>query len=137
MPKKTQDEATEEAGQGPTPTPPPPATPKDSGKLSVNEWAELKFPPNKKGHRPPEFAFHAGAAALHGWAEHAHHENGAMELSEVDYNKAIEAAKAPKPAATPSKDNPLPREIYVPHKAALSKHSPAVKRAADKKKAND
>lgn len=122
MPKNTESDATE-----PTPAP------KESGKLPVNEWATIKFPPNKKGHRPAEFAFHSGAAALHGWAEHAHHENSAMELSEADYDKAIEAAKKPKPAAKPTESNPLPREAYVPHKAALSKHSPAAKRAAEKK----
>ncbi len=112
-----------------TPTPPPPAPAKESGKRTVDEWADLKFPTNKKGHRPRGFAHHAGAAALHGWALHAHHENAAMVLSEGDYDAAIEAAKAPKPAGKPTTDNPLPREAYKPHRAALSKHHPASKAA--------
>lgn len=118
---KNKNESTDE-----TPTPAPPA-PQSSGQKTVDEWANVKFPADKKGRRPMGFAHHAGAAALHGWAAHAHHENAPMELSEADYDKAVEAAKAPKPAGKPTKDNPLPREAYQPHRAALSKHHPAKK----------
>ncbi|HMI91568.1 MAG TPA: hypothetical protein VK509_09410, partial [Polyangiales bacterium] len=38
---------------------------------------------------------HAAAAALHGWAEHAHHEGKPMELSADDYAAALKAAEGP------------------------------------------
>lgn len=38
---------------------------------------------------------HNAAAALHGWAEHEHHEGKPLELSRDDYKKALLAASAP------------------------------------------
>ena len=55
---------------------------------------------------------HAAAAALHGWAEHAHHEGKPMELEPEDYAAALKAAEAPNAEGE-----------YVPHAPALSKHA--------------
>lgn len=88
--------------------------------MSPQEWADIKFPADakKKGRRPIEYGYHAGATVLHGWTEHAHHENGPIQLSEADYEKAVEAAQKPNPK---------------PHRAACSKHHPATKRAAEQR----
>ena len=91
----------------------------EDGKLTVDEWAELKFPKNKRGHQHHGIWRHAAAAVLHGWAEHKHHQNGAMRLTEGEYDKALKAMDSP---------------TATPHKAALSKHHPATKRAAEAKK---
>lgn len=80
--------------------PPPPAN--DGGApMSVDEHAaQLK---------PREMWRHAGASALHGWAEHAHHEGEPMQLSAEDYAAALEAAEQSNPK---------------PHGPALSRHCP-------------
>jgi hypothetical protein len=60
---------------------------------------------------------HAAAAALHGWAEHAHHEGAPMELSAEDYAAALKAIEAPNAKGE-----------YVPHAPALSKHAAIAQR---------
>ena len=61
---------------------------------------------------------HAAASALHGWKEHAHHENRPMELSAEDYAAALKAVEAPNAQGE-----------YVPHPAALSKHAAITNRS--------
>lgn len=51
---------------------------------------------------------HRCAARLHGWDEHAHHAGKPIELTESDYDAALQAASEPKSGS------------YVPHPAALS-----------------
>ena len=53
---------------------------------------------------------HLAAAALHGWKEHAHHENGPMMLTKDDYLAALAAINGDE------------RGKLTPHKPALSKH---------------
>lgn len=60
---------------------------------------------------------HAAAAALHGWAQHAHHEAEEIQLEQADYEAALAAASAP------STDPALEPGQYLPHPAALSKHA--------------
>jgi hypothetical protein len=55
---------------------------------------------------------HAAAAALHGWAEHAHHEGAQLEIELDDYLAALKAASAPNAKGE-----------YVPHARALSRHA--------------
>ncbi len=80
---------------------------------------------------------HASAAALHGWAEHAHHEGKELELSEDDYAAALAAAFTPKTRALGEDGKPTGEPIdsheaaakgiptitdYEPHTPALSPH---------------
>ena len=80
---------------------------------------------------------HASAAALHGWAEHAHHAGKEIELSEEDYAAALAAAFAPVTRAVGKDGKPTGEPIdsheaaakglptitdYEPHKPALSPH---------------
>jgi hypothetical protein len=51
---------------------------------------------------------HAAAASLHGWSQHEHHAGKPIQLSDADYEAALEAASAPKGVS------------YEPHKPALS-----------------
>jgi hypothetical protein len=60
---------------------------------------------------------HAAAAALHGWAEHAHHTGKPMELSAEGYEAALKAVEGPGKSGD-----------YEPHPAALSPHSAIAKR---------
>lgn len=88
-----------------------------SVKLTVSEWLQKKFPgtTTANGFRPHGDAWkHAAAAALHCWAEHAHHAGEEMQLSEADYDAACESA---------CKVDPKTRD-YKPHGPALSKHAP-------------
>jgi len=62
---------------------------------------------------------HAAAAAMHGWAEHAHHAGAAFRCSSEDYAAALKAAEAPGKSGR-----------YEPHKPALSEHGARAKRAA-------
>jgi hypothetical protein len=52
------------------------------------------------GNQPASFElyhqFHAGAEALHGWREHAHHAGEPIKLSADDYKAALKAASEPK-----------------------------------------
>ena len=116
---------------GPPSEPPPP--PKKGGKLKVSEWAKRKFGSRTlKGKQfiHPEAWKHAAAAALHCWPEHAHHAAAEMELTEEDYDAAIEAVLNIKPGK-PGKVKRVngKRTIvdakpttYEPHKPALSPH---------------
>lgn len=82
---------------------------------TVDEWAKLKFPVLTLKHSEQNNADawkHSAAAGLHCWPEHKFHANGAMVLSEGDYDAAIKAA------CTPNE-----RGSYTPHKAALSPHN--------------
>jgi len=79
---------------------------------------------------------HAAAAALHGWAQHAHHEAEPIKLSRKDYESALKAASYP--VTRVLKDGKFVGEIvdsheaaakgiptftdYEPHKPALSPH---------------
>jgi len=81
--------------------------------------------------------FHNGAAALHGWAEHAHHEGKPIQLSGDDYKAALKAASAPITRALDKDGKPTGEPVdsleaanagiptitdYEPHKPALSPH---------------
>ena len=95
-------------------TPPPATKPKGKAapaKMTVDAWGKLKFPPDKIGKltRPTFDRWkHGAAAALHGWRQHAHHAGAPMELSEPDYDAALEAAQ---------------KAECIPHKPALSEHA--------------
>lgn len=95
-------------------TPEPKAAPKKAEHRTVDELAKALGEFRQPGPYEEGSGFsarHAAAAQLHGWALHAHHAGEPMRLSEADYRAALEAA-------SPAKGN------GVPHKAALSKHSP-------------
>jgi hypothetical protein len=81
--------------------------------------------------------FHNGAAALHGWREHEHHEGKPIQLSADDYKAALKAASAPVTRALDKDGKPTGDPIdsleaaqkgiptitdYEPHAAALSPH---------------
>jgi hypothetical protein len=81
--------------------------------------------------------FHAGAEALHGWKEHAHHEGKPIHLSREDYESALKAAAAPVTRALDKDGKPTGEPIdsteaankgiptitdYEPHQPALSPH---------------
>lgn len=94
---------------------------------------------------------HAAAAALHGWAEHEHHEAAPIRLKVGDYKLALLAATNPVTrvavdAKTDAKGNPVKAgekvdshkaaelgipttTTYEPHPPALSKHAPHAKEA--------
>ncbi len=82
------------------------------------EWAAQAFPPvgAKRDRNHPSLWQHAAAAALHGWAEHAHHAGAPMRLSAEDYFAALVAASEPDTQGN-----------YRPHPGALSRHAPARK----------
>jgi hypothetical protein len=93
------------------------------------------------GNQPASFElyhqFHAGAEALHGWREHAHHAGEPIKLSVEDYKAALKAASEPvtrvidkdgKPTGEPvdslemaNKGIPTITD-YEPHAPALSPH---------------
>jgi hypothetical protein len=94
----------------------PEATPPKAAPIrTVTAWAKALGEYHDAGGVPwleSHFsARHAAAATLHGWRDHAHHENGELELSESDYRAALDAA-------SPKEGNPKA------HKPALSKHCP-------------
>jgi hypothetical protein len=79
-----------------------------------NRWAD-----HSKGMSSPRGSMaHEVASVLHGWSQHAHHENGAMSMTKEDYLKALEAAM-------PKEGNPKP------HMPACSKHSAFYKKEAE------
>ncbi len=99
----------------PEPPAPKKKPPAKAVEHTVDEWAKLKFPVFTLKHSEQNHADawkHSAAAALHCWPEHKFHANGAMVLSESDYDAAIEAAC-----------NQSKRGKYTPHKAALSPHN--------------
>lgn len=59
---------------------------------------------------------HSAAAALHGWANHEHHEAKPMQLSREDYNAALLAAT--KPVTRLLGADGKPGEITDSHEAA-------------------
>lgn len=85
---------------------------------------------------------HNSAAALHGWAEHEHHEAKPIELSVEAYRAALLAASEPvtrvidkdgKPGATIDSHEAAKSGIptltdYEPHAPALSKHAAHAKK---------
>ncbi len=88
---------------------------KGDGKRTVGEHGNDRFPEAKKGpivdgvRRPhAERWKHACAAALHRWAEYAHHNSKEMRLSDEDYVAALDAVMKPDK-----------KGIYTPHEAAL------------------
>jgi hypothetical protein len=103
------------------------AEPSDQG-MPVDEIAETAPAPAPKtkasvavhaAREPkPEAWKHAAASALHGWAEHAHHEGKPMEIASADYDAALKAIEAPGPSGE-----------YEPHKPALSKHAAIANRS--------
>ncbi len=136
------------------PTPPadptPPASgPKKDDKLKTGEeWGDVVFPrvpfPGVEGKMKPNPGRwkHNCASALHGWREHAHHEQlpeNAFRFARSAYDAAIEAAMKPvadvhivperHPVDTKNgtKENkarkPFKRHGYVPHEAACSPHA--------------
>jgi len=79
---------------------------------------------------------HAAAAALHGWAQHAHHEAEPIKISRKDYEAALKAASYPVTRVVGADGTPgeqiesyeaakkgVPTVTdYEPHKPALSIH---------------
>lgn len=115
------------------PSEPPPKAPSKDGKLKVSVWAKRKFGSttvrNKEQIHPKAWQ-HKAAAALHCWLEHAHHAGAEMELTESDYDAAIEAVlniKPGKPGKVKRVNGKRTIEgakptTYQPHKPALSPH---------------
>lgn len=93
------------------------------GKIgSHHEWArafgKLKMLKQIDGSRASVFApDHAAAMNLHGWANHRHHANGELMLTEDQYLAALEAAQRPV-LCTDGKSH------YVPDEKARSKYCP-------------
>lgn len=54
---------------------------------------------------------HNAAAALHGWAEHEHHEGKPVDLSLDDYKKALLAASSPVVRAAVDVDKEVPFKV--------------------------
>ena len=101
----------------------PVAVPQPDATRPVDDWRAAKFPPSKSGRPHPDLYMHAAAAALHGWAPHAHHANQPMKLSEADYDAALKAASS----MTLDPGSAQRRPHYRPHAAALSPHHPRSK----------
>lgn len=78
----------------------------DPVRSSPDQWARSIFPSEQRPH--PDLWKHAVAAAMHGWAAHAHHAGAPIQLTEADYRGAIDAATGA-PGAKP-------------HAQALSQH---------------
>jgi hypothetical protein len=110
-------------------------------KRSPEHWAQRAFPMRRQGGtdaKPrmvshPNFWQHKTAAALHGWADHAHHEGKPIEITGEAYYNALVAASEPKPqkrvekyldasGKEASREVPMPSQ-YVPCWDALSPHS--------------
>lgn len=105
------------------------ATPEEHAAATGNVSTVKPFVSRLNGKSTARKAFswqHNAAAALHGWAAHAHHEGQPIRLSREAYLAALKAAEAPVPISASSKVTD-----YVPHAAALSKHCPHAK--ADRK----
>lgn len=108
-------------------------------KKSPEHWMRVGFPATRKGGTDAEPRMiahadlwqHAAAAALHGWADHAHHEGKAILLTAEEYFHALVAATEPD----------AKRGDYVPHAPALSPHSGYAKadlaRKAEQKRLHD
>lgn len=77
-------------------------------KRKVSEHCAERYAPSKPGATHPELWKHAAAAAMHGWAQCAHHEAREMELTDADYSAAIDAGQVLSA-----------RGIPTPHKPAL------------------
>jgi hypothetical protein len=86
--------------------------PAATGKRTPDEWARtlgyVIVPSKRRGGRAGFTSEHRAAEILHGWIEHAHHAAAAIELTQADYEAAIDAAVNSSPAR--------------PHPGALSKH---------------
>jgi len=101
------------------------AAPRNNGN-SPDKWAEVAFPMKRRGDRSsikvshPSYWQHRAAAALHGWAEHAHHTGKPMQLTAEQYYAALVAA-----STTPARNGE-----YVPHFPALSPHASFARRLA-------
>lgn len=101
-------------------------------KKTPDEWARVGFPSTRKGGSDaaprmiehPDRWQHAAAAALHGWADHEHHEGKQILLTAEEYFQALVAASEPTGK----------RGDYVPHEPALSKHSGYVKAKLEQQK---
>lgn len=87
------------------------------GKQSVQALGDAAFPSAKNGQvvdgvrRPHADRWkHAAAASLHCWAQCAHHTAKEMQLTAIDYKKALEAA-----CTLDAKGIPTPHEpaLYV------------------------
>ncbi len=61
-------------------------------KRKVSDWAQLMFPPGRRGAPHDDIWKHNAAAALHKWEEHRHHAGAELELDEETYNAALAAA---------------------------------------------
>ncbi len=71
----------------------------EPSKAPISEHAAAAYPYSATGRvvdgvRQPhaERWKHEAAAALHGWAAYAHHNNGELEITAEDYASAVEAA---------------------------------------------
>lgn len=61
---------------------------------------------------------HNAAAALHGWADHAHHAAAPIQITAKAYRNALRAAAEPDAVGN-----------YLPHPAALSPHCPHTRKS--------
>ncbi len=94
-----------------------PASVQDPAKMTPEQWRKLLYPSGTRGQPHPEAWKHAGAAALHQWADYEHHNGKPLLLERPDYEAALKAAEAPVELA--GKDDKAPkRSDYVPHPAA-------------------
>jgi hypothetical protein len=104
----------------PSEAPAKPGTPEPSKQdmKTPDEWRKVVLPDDPRGRQSPTSWKHAAAAALHGWAEHAHHEGAPMRMVRADYEAALAAAST----------IPQGKNAYAPHPAALSSHSANAKK---------
>src|ERR1044071_2394429 len=64
----------------------------DDGKHTPEEWAQLLMPNTARGQQHPDLWKHGAADQLHDWPLYAHNNNGAIRLSQEDYEAALKAA---------------------------------------------
>lgn len=80
------------------------------------QWVEFSGIANAALDQGSHFKWqHAAAASVHGWDLHEHHEGGPIQLTEQEYQAALDAA-------CPAKG--LPKQ----HEPARSKHAPKLER---------
>jgi hypothetical protein len=96
-------------------------------KKSPEDWARAAYPMQRKGGTDshprmvshPNFWQHKAAAALHGWADHAHHAGAPIQLTAEQYFGALVAVTEPAPDGN-----------YLAHLPALSPHGHVAKQLA-------
>jgi len=77
---------------------------------SVSEWRDRKFPRTATGRMHRDAWKHGATEALHGWRKYAHDAAAELQLSEQDYDAAIDAACKQGPSGH-----------YEPHQPAVGR----------------